>query len=179
MTDLGCVTLDPNQALAYVRSRHYEQLIDGEWETDPTSDLGRIDRQQDFIQRALSRAIDKGARNPATLDRLINVGLDGITVDDSLTADDIFRLGNRFRNFEPTDLLTYSVPVEGDTVGAARSCACRRRRPSRSSRCSGASGPAPSWRPGRAWATTTTATAATGAGQSDPAEAGPWSTRRR
>ncbi len=120
VTALGCVTLDPTQALAYVRSRHYEQLIDGEWETDPTSDLGRIDRQQDFIQRALSRAIDKGARNPATLDRLINVGLDGITVDDSLTADDIFRLGNRFRNFEPTDLLTYSVPVEGDTVGAAQ-----------------------------------------------------------
>jgi LCP family protein required for cell wall assembly len=119
VTELGCVTLDPVQALAYVRSRHYEQLIDGEWELDPASDLGRIDRQQDFIQRALSRAIDKGARNPATLDRLIDVGLEGITVDDSLTADDIFRLGNRFRNFEPQDLLTYSVPVQQGYAGEA------------------------------------------------------------
>lgn len=119
LTDLGCVTLDPTQALAYVRSRHYEQLVDGEWEPDPSSDLGRIDRQQDFIQRAISRAIDKGARNPATLDRLIDVGLEGIAVDDSLTADDIFRLGNRFRHFEPNDLITYSVPVVPGFAGEA------------------------------------------------------------
>jgi LCP family protein required for cell wall assembly len=116
----GCVTLDPAQSLAYVRSRHYEQLIGGDWETDPSSDLGRIDRQQDFIQRALTRAIDKGARNPATLDDLIDVGLQGISVDDDLTADDIFRLGNKFSSFEPTDLITYSVPVVGDRVGAAQ-----------------------------------------------------------
>ena len=120
LTDLGCVTLDPTQALAYVRSRHFEQLIDGEWEPDPSGDLGRIARQQAFIQRALSRAIERGARNPRTLDELIEVGLDGITVDDSLTADDIFRLGNRFRSFEPRDLLTYSVPVVGDMVGEAQ-----------------------------------------------------------
>ena len=120
LTDLGCITLDPTQALAYVRSRHFEQLIDGDWEPDPSGDLGRIARQQAFIQRALSRAIDRGARNPRTLDELIEVGLDGITVDDSLTADDIFRLGNRFRSFEPRDLLTYSVPVVGDMVGEAQ-----------------------------------------------------------
>src|SRR5918993_451670 len=41
LTDLGCVTLDPTQALAYVRSRHFEQLIDGEWEPDPSGDLFR------------------------------------------------------------------------------------------------------------------------------------------
>ena len=117
--DQGCVTLEPEQALAYVRSRHYEERIDGEWVEDPRSDLGRIQRQQDFIRRALSRAIDKGARNPRRLDELIDVALDGITVDDALTADDIFRLGNRFRSFEPEDLLTYSVPTIDDNVGAA------------------------------------------------------------
>jgi LCP family protein required for cell wall assembly len=117
--DQGCVTLEPEQALAYVRSRHYEERIDGEWVEDPRSDLGRIQRQQDFIRRALSRAIDKGARNPSRLDELIDVALDGITVDDALTADDIFRLGNRFRSFEPEDLLTYSVPTVDDNVGAA------------------------------------------------------------
>jgi polyisoprenyl-teichoic acid--peptidoglycan teichoic acid transferase len=103
-----------------VRSRHYEERIDGDWVTDPSSDLGRIERQQDFIRRALSRAIDKGARNPRKLDRLINVGLDGITVDDALTANDIFRLGNRFRRFDPEDLVSYSLPVEGDNVGEAQ-----------------------------------------------------------
>ncbi|HEY8525538.1 MAG TPA: LCP family protein [Acidimicrobiales bacterium] len=116
----GCVTLDPEQALAYVRSRHYEERIDGEWVEDPRSDLGRIQRQQDFIRRALSRAIDRGARNPRRLDELIDVGLDGITVDDELTADDIFRLGNRFRSFDPEDLVSYSVPTVQDRVGVAQ-----------------------------------------------------------
>lgn len=116
----GCTTLDPDQALAYVRSRHYEELLDGEWDEDPSGDLGRIERQQDFIRRALSRAIDQGARNPRRLDQLIDVALDGVTVDDGFTADDIFRLGDRFRSFEPDDLVSYSVPTVGDTVGEAQ-----------------------------------------------------------
>jgi LCP family protein required for cell wall assembly len=119
LPERGCVTLDPEQALAYVRSRHYEELIDGDWEEDARSDLGRIERQQDFIRRSLGRAIDRGARDPGRLDQLIDVGLVGVTVDDALTADDIFRLGNRFRSFEPSELVSYAVPTDDDTVGEA------------------------------------------------------------
>ena len=115
----GCVTLDPVQALAYVRSRHYEQLIDGDWELDPSADFGRIDRQQDFIVRALHKAVDRGSRNPGTIDELIDVGLDGITVDNDLTADDIVALGREFRSFDPETLKTYSVEATPDTVGDA------------------------------------------------------------
>ena len=117
----GCVNLDPVQALAFVRSRTYEQLIDGEWELDQSlPDIGRIGRQQAFIRKALSRASERGARNPGTLDRLIDVGLDGITVDQELTAGDLFDLGRRFRSFDPENLETYSLDaavtpdVEGD-----------------------------------------------------------------
>ncbi|HEX6420612.1 MAG TPA: LCP family protein [Acidimicrobiales bacterium] len=116
----GCHTLDPVEALAYVRSRHYEELVDGEWVKDPRSDLGRIERQQHFIRRALSRAIDRGARNPGTLDQLIDVGLSGITVDSQLTADDIFDLGMHFRSFEPDSLVTYALDGTPDTVGEAQ-----------------------------------------------------------
>lgn len=118
--EAGCHTLDPTEALAYVRSRHYEELIDGEWVKDLRSDIGRIARQQDFIRRALSRAIDRGARNPGTLDQLIDVGLEGIRVDGELTADDIFDLGTRFRSFDPESLTTYSVEGTPDTVGEAQ-----------------------------------------------------------
>ncbi|MFO7279258.1 MAG: LCP family protein [Thermoanaerobacterales bacterium] len=120
VTEPGCHTLDPVEALAYVRSRFYEQLIDGEWVTDVRSDIGRIERQQDFIRRALRRAIDRGARNPATLDQLIDVALDGIVVDDELTADDIFDLARRFRSFDPDDLVTYALEGTPDTVGEAQ-----------------------------------------------------------
>jgi LCP family protein required for cell wall assembly len=119
LPEAGCHTLDPVQALAYVRSRHYEELINGRWVEDLSSDVGRIARQQDFIRRALSRAIDRGARNPGTLDQLIDVGLSGITVDSELTADDIFDLGTRFRSFEPDSLTTYALQGTPDNAGAA------------------------------------------------------------
>ena len=41
----GCVELDGSQALAYVRSRYLESFETGRWTSDPTSDLGRIQRQ--------------------------------------------------------------------------------------------------------------------------------------
>jgi LCP family protein required for cell wall assembly len=115
----GCVTLDPDQALAYVRSRHYETFSDGHWRTDPTGDLGRISRQQDFIVRSLRRAVDRGVRNPVTLDNLVDAALETVTVDDLLTGDDIVDLGRRFRGFDPDRLDLYTLPVSDDTVGGA------------------------------------------------------------
>jgi polyisoprenyl-teichoic acid--peptidoglycan teichoic acid transferase len=119
VTKAGCHALNASQALAYVRSRHYQQRIDGRWRSDNLADIGRIARQQDFIRRALSRAIDRGARNPGTLDQLIDVALSGITVDNRLTAGDIFDLGTRFRSFKPDSLQTYSLEGTPDTYNGA------------------------------------------------------------
>jgi hypothetical protein len=49
------------------------------------------------------------------------VGLDGITVDQELTAGDLFDLGRRFRSFDPENLETYSLDaaVTPDVVGDA------------------------------------------------------------
>lgn len=115
----GCVTLDPGQALAYVRSRHYETFSNGHWRTDPTGDLGRISRQQDFIVRSLRRAVDRGIRNPVTLDNLVDAALRTVTVDDLLKGNDIVDLGRRFRSFDPNDLDLYALPVVDDTIGGA------------------------------------------------------------
>jgi LCP family protein required for cell wall assembly len=117
--EAGCVTLTPDQALAYARSRAFQYYDDGRWRIDPTGDLGRISRQQDFMRRALRRAVSRGVRNPVTLDRLIDVGLDSVVVDDTFTADDIVGLGNRFRSFNPENLVMYGLPVVPDTVGGA------------------------------------------------------------
>ena len=115
----GCVTLDGQQALGYVRSRHYERYLDGRWRTDPSGDLGRISRQQDFIVRALHQAVAQGGRNPITLDRLVDAGLATVTVDDLLTADDIIRLGQAFRSFDPGSLVNYSLPTRPGSAGGA------------------------------------------------------------
>ncbi len=68
----GCTLLDADQALAYARSRYLQyQDENGRWRSDPGSDLSRITRQQYFTRKVLSRSIEKGARNPITLDKLL------------------------------------------------------------------------------------------------------------
>jgi LCP family protein required for cell wall assembly len=113
----GCVTLQDDQALAYVRSRHMDYFEDGEWQDDGSSDLGRISRQQDFIRRVIQRAIDKGVRSPITLNALVNAGVASLSLDDTLTVDDLLALGNRFRTFSPEDLNTMSLDVTYDFAG--------------------------------------------------------------
>ena len=113
LTKTGCITLDPVQALAYARSRHfeYQDPKTRKWTTDPTSDLGRISRQQDFIQRAAQRAIEQGARNPATAYRLIGAAVNVVTIDDTMTVGQIRDLADRFGNFDVGSLQKYQLPT--------------------------------------------------------------------
>ena len=117
--EAGCITLDPVQALAFARSRAYEYFQDGRWRTDPTGDLGRISRQQEFIRKVIRRAIDKGARNPAVLNDLINAGTGALHLDPTITPADLVDIGKRFKDFNPDNLETYSVPVVGANKGGA------------------------------------------------------------
>jgi LCP family protein required for cell wall assembly len=117
--DTGCVQLHGDQALAYVRSRHFQYQEKGRWKSDPTGDLGRITRQQDFIRRALREALSKGLTNPARLNRLVNVGLKNVKVSKSLDLKDVVNLGKNFRSLSPETLQQYSLPVTNTRVGAA------------------------------------------------------------
>jgi LCP family protein required for cell wall assembly len=107
----GCVTLDEDQALAYARSRNLQYQEDGRWQLDPSVDFGRISRQQDFTRRVLKRAIERGARNPATLRRMVESGVTSIRLDQYTTAGDLITLGRTFRDYDPDELITYSLPV--------------------------------------------------------------------
>lgn len=105
----GCTTLNDTQALGLVRSRHYEVFYAGKWRQDPSADLGRISRQQDFIRRLIVRAISKGIRNPATLTGLVDTGLHSIKLDDTLTIHQLTDVALRFRSFNPQTLKNYSL----------------------------------------------------------------------
>src|SRR4029077_11443630 len=53
----GCTTLDGDQALAFARSRHLEYMDSKlKWVSDPSADLGRINRQQVFLQHVIDQA---------------------------------------------------------------------------------------------------------------------------
>lgn len=116
----GCITLEGAQALAYVRSRHLEvQTGPYQWQEDPSSDWGRIRRQQEFMRAALKRAIDKGARNPFTLNQLIDVAQNNVQIDGSLTPQQIVDLGQEYRDFDPDTLEVYQPPTVGAWIGGA------------------------------------------------------------
>ena len=80
----GCYTLDQYQSLAYARSRYYEVFRDDAWDVDGRADLGRIERQQVFLQAAISKAIQQTSSNPMRTSELINAAVNSLTVDPGL-----------------------------------------------------------------------------------------------
>lgn len=117
----GCWTLGPVQALGFSRARTDYQVRDaaGDWHTDLGGDYSRVERQQVFVQLALRQAIAKGARDPGTLRRLVDLGVGSVLVDDALSGRDLVALGRQFRRFQPEELITHTLPTTEDVVGGA------------------------------------------------------------
>jgi LCP family protein required for cell wall assembly len=108
----GCQPLEGDQALAYVRSREYEQYDQAEddWDVDPRADIARIARQQYFIRTLAQTALKKSSRNPLALIRLVNETVPNLRRDRQLTYDDMQRLVSSFRDLDPTVVPMETVP---------------------------------------------------------------------
>lgn len=63
--EAGKTQLSGTQALAYVRSRYYEEMVDGKWRVDGTADIGRTERQRSFLTALMHKVA--GERNPLHL----------------------------------------------------------------------------------------------------------------
>ncbi len=95
----GVNELDSAQALAYVRSRSYTEIVDGVDRRDPTADLGRVARQQVFLSAVFA---ELGAtRNPFTLLDALGGVADNVRVDDDLGMMKMARLGLTIRGADP------------------------------------------------------------------------------
>ena len=108
----GCFELDGNKALAWVRSRNMEFLINGTWQADGRGDLGRIERQQDFIRRMMKKALASGVSNPIQLNRLVGVGVRDVTFDSGLSTRDLTALGRRFSSLDPDRVVLRTLPTD-------------------------------------------------------------------
>ena len=110
--DLGCVSLDGERGLQFVRSRKLEiQDGDGDWVHDPLSDVNRVQRQQIFIQRAMSKALADVKANPLRLQQLVDIGVSNVTLDPNLGISDLLDLGEHFKGFDPANFETYPLPT--------------------------------------------------------------------
>jgi len=114
--DGGCVKLDGFQSLAYVRSRFYETYEAGRWVQDPTSDIGRIQRQQDFIRRMMKKAVSQGLGNPLTLNRLIGIGVNNLTIDRTMSTKDMVTVARRFKSLDPNKVDMQTLPATDYTT---------------------------------------------------------------
>ncbi len=115
--EAGCYTFTGDHALAYVRSRKLEYLDEnGNWKKDPTSDLGRISRQQDFLKRTVSRLLAKGAYNPDVAGGLIQTVSEYIVTDEDLTPRKMLEFAGVLSGVDPTAITTYQIEASPRTI---------------------------------------------------------------
>ncbi len=105
----GCRALDGGQALAYVRSRYYQSFQNGAWRYDPTSDLGRIKRQQYFLRTLAQQTLKKVERSPWHATALADKMLASLQRDPRLDYGALRPLAHAFR--APGDIETVTLPT--------------------------------------------------------------------
>ncbi len=115
----GCIALDGESALAYVRSRYYQQYIDGKWQSDPTGNYGRIARQQEFMKRVAGVAVKKSLTDPLKGRDVSDSIIKNLQVDQELSKGDIYKLMNAFNGVDPNDprhVSFLTLPVQPKTI---------------------------------------------------------------
>ena len=117
--DGGCVALDGQGALAFVRSRNLE-LLDpgsGDWENaDPIPDLGRISRQQAFLRELGQKAMNTALTNPFKANDIADAAIRQLQLDQEFGRNDAFRLAAGFSaEDDQSGPLTLTVPTESAT----------------------------------------------------------------
>jgi LCP family protein required for cell wall assembly len=105
----GCQLLHGAQALAVARARHYEYFADGYWHSDPTSDFGRIQRQDAFLRALLNRA--ESQYNPLTVNAFLGSVVHDVTIDDHFSLASLISLSQRYHAFSSGSLRSVTLPT--------------------------------------------------------------------
>lgn len=113
----GTVTLDGFQALAYARSRSYQELQNGTWKSVDASDIGRAQRQQNLVLAILARL-----KRPSTLTEsgtLVASVAQHLTVDEAFADSSLAQLAFSMRGIGGSGVSTFTLPTIGATRGKA------------------------------------------------------------
>ena len=106
----GCTNASGEQALAWVRSRHTLQKVNGSWKSVPDAgDLLRNQHQQDVIIE-LFREL-KTFDSPAELTAQIAGLADAFVLDDTLSITDAVNLAWNMRDIDLEDIKRLKIPV--------------------------------------------------------------------
>ncbi len=113
--EAGTQTMDGETALAYARSRSYQELVDGSWKSIDGSDIGRTHRQQEVLLLMFDKAT---ARSSAfSLPSFATTLAEQITADAGFTPSVMIDLGRAGLSLSSTDIETMTLPVTGSNEG--------------------------------------------------------------
>jgi LCP family protein required for cell wall assembly len=113
IAEAGTQVVDGSTALAYARSRSYEELIDGNWQATDGGDIARTGRQREVLMKILAKTSSPSGliRSPRVLTEVTA----NLTVDSSVTPLRMARTAWAFRSAGSTQAVT--LPVVGATEG--------------------------------------------------------------
>ncbi len=119
ITAAGCHLFSGDEALAYLRSRHLTwQDAQGTWHEDPASDLGRIDRQQDFVRRLLTAVRERGLVDRESIIDLFDQLQEHVVRDQNLlSVDSVLELAGLIGTIDPAQLVVATMPATPAFVG--------------------------------------------------------------
>ena len=110
----ACKIVNGTQALAYARSRHFEQKYkDSGWKMDPTADIGRTERQRKFVNSLIRSAARYVAEHPLQAAEVMRNATAAFSVDSGLKLVD---LGRKLRPAADGGAVSWALPVTLDMI---------------------------------------------------------------
>ncbi len=111
----GPQTLDGDQALAFARSRSYQEFRDNGWISVDADDFGRTGRQQQLIVAILDQI-----KRPSSITEagsIVGSFAEHVTMDAALADSSMVELAFRLRGLRGSNIETATLPGVTDTVG--------------------------------------------------------------
>jgi len=98
----GVHTLDGIEALKYVRTRDFDGM----------GDLGRMQRQQQFMSAVLRKVTSTGVLlNPIKLVNFFNAAIATVKTDSELNSSDLLTLAKQLKNLSASKVRTLTIPL--------------------------------------------------------------------
>ncbi|MEN8115135.1 MAG: hypothetical protein ABFS21_12205, partial [Actinomycetota bacterium] len=102
-------TLDGEQAVAYARSRSYEELNGGSWQGTGGGDIARTQRQQEILVRLFDQVASPSSA--FNLPSFLPTVADNITADEALSLALMADLGRSALTLQSTNIDRVTLPV--------------------------------------------------------------------
>lgn len=115
----GCQRVNGETALAWVRSRHPEELVGETWKPIGGSDFGRQRRQQDVLFQLAAKA--SGFSSPTSLTNKLSAVASSVRLDSSWSFGQAVGAAWRYRGISKDDVSRFSIEVSNyrTSYGAA------------------------------------------------------------